>query len=171
MANPLICWKNLLEGSAYVITTGSEIAGAPLSNAWNNDTLRGAVVEADGNGVFSVDITVNNAIAFEVSPWGFAPWGQYVINSLVIGAHRHDSAGFRTTGLTWSFAGVDVVDTYPENASYVLPLLNNEITSNVITLTMAGASANQGISIPALFAGHAIEMGGIEYGFDQYDEQ
>jgi len=168
---PIIAWRNALEGATYTFTVGTEEAGYPLSNAWTNDTLRVAQVTADASGTVSVDITLaNNLVGYGVMPWGVGPYGGYSGDVFVLGAHRHQSAGYRTSGLQWSVGGQVITDIWPNNTS-VFQRLTQPITGTSVTLTITGAAANQLITIPELYFGPVIDMPYLDYNFDEYDER
>jgi len=169
--SPMLCWKNLLVGSTYAITSGAEDVTAPLSNAWNADTLRAARVTADASGVFSAVVNPSFLdVAYNGGGFDHLPYAMWGIDAIVIGANRHDSAGFRTSGLTWSFAGESFVDIYPENKSFIIAK-TIPLAANMLQITLSGAAANQMIVLPELFAGQAIQMPFIDLGFDPYDER
>ena len=166
----MILWHNLLAGAAYTVDIGTEEAGRPMSNVANLDTLRPAQITADPSGVAQVTWTLPGSIGYGVEPFGFGPWGgQWPIEAIVLGANRHQSAGFRTPGLTWEIAGLTIQDIWPDNTAVIVKPSAPVMTSTV-TLKITGAAAGQLITIPELYVGPAITMPYLDLGYDPYRE-
>jgi len=168
--SPMLLWYNLLAGQPYTVTAGTEEAGRPISNVANLDTLRPAQIAADATGTATITWTLAPGIGYGTMPFGFGPWGgQWPIEAIVLGANRHQSAGFRTTGLTWSIAGETIIDIWPTNSAVVI-IPPTPFVGTTMTLTITGAAAGQLITIPELYVGPAITMPYLDLGYDPYHE-
>lgn len=171
---PLIGWKNILLGSSYVVNKGAEIAGREFSNVWNVDLLTTAQIEADSSGDVKITVTIGAGdIPYGAGGYGEGSYGVLASDLFIIGAHRHDSAGFRTAGgrILATLDGtpvVDRLDIWPENASVAFPF--DSAAGTTLVLDFTGFAAYQVVNIPELFFGPSIQMPGLHAGYDPYDE-
>lgn len=179
MINPTICWNNLLVGCTYIVNLGTDSTNAPFSNAWNGRTSRPALPIADANGDFQVTFTLTNSqTGYGTLPYG---WGAYggiqAVNSFIMGASRADPLGARFLGGNIKLeantgAWVTVLDeamVFPINMS---SFFNVAAHTGTVTyrLTIYNQPPNQTVSVPEMFLGEKIQLGGIAYGFDPYGE-
>ena len=168
---PLICFHNLLSDAPYTVSAGTEYPGAPAGNMGNLDLLRPAQIEADASGVVQVDFTTPSAYGWGSVVYGLGPYGgTWRIDAIILGAHRHESGGYRTTGLTWEIAGYQVQDIWPENASILIKPATPIVPGSTITVRITGAAPGQLITIPELYVGPALAMPHLDLGYDPYHE-
>lgn len=168
---PLLLWHNLIEGATHTVNAGTEYPGAPAANMANGDTLRPCQIEADASGVIEVAFDAPAGYGYGSMPFGFGPYGgAWNIEAIVLGANRHQSAGFRTPGLTWTISGHQVLDIWPTSSAVVIPLDTPITPGATITVRIEGASANQLVTIPELYVGPALTMPHLDLGFDPYNE-
>lgn len=167
--NPLLLYFNN-EPDQYSMIAGVENSGLLFSEAFTWDALRNWIVTTDVSGVVTVQMD------FLAAP---------TINYLVLGAHRHDAAGFRFSGGSvglqyWNGAAfVDCLATTAITAETNRPSIQ-EVAAHTVTvnggyysyqLTLSGLSITSDIALPELFLGDALVMPGIKYGYDPYLEE
>lgn len=103
---PIIAYDNLLANSAVNVTLerGTEDSAYPLSNAWDWDMLSPAYVTADAAGEVWMLVDMPRtvfSVPFGTGPFGYGAFGGYSnearpVAALVLGGHRHESAGYRS---------------------------------------------------------------------------
>jgi len=168
---PLLCWRNLLAGASYTVIAGTEVAGYEADRMANNDTLRGCRMTADSNGDVIVDFATASGYGYGSIPYGFGPWGgNWPIDAIVLGANRHQSAGWRTPGLTWTVAGEQITDIWPQSTAVIVRPAAPIVPGTTIRVQISGAAAGQQVTIPELYAGPALAMPYLDLGYDPYNE-
>jgi len=169
---PAIMWRNLLAEGTVTLLAGTEEPGFPLANAFIADPLRPARIAADATGTirFQVDIAAVRAVGYGTAGYGIGPFGRWTVQGIVLGAARHDPAGWRTARLAWTVNGVPLTDYGWENKSWIV-LLDPPIDADVLTFEITGLAAGQVVSIPALAAGAVLRMPALDLGFDPYTEE
>lgn len=168
---PVICWNNLLAGATYTVAAGTELAGALASDMANGDTLRPAQIEADANGVVEVVFDTPGSIGYGDMPFGFGPFGGvWQIEAIVLGANRHQSAGWRTEGLTWSVQNQTIKDIWAGSEAVIIRPDTPIDPGAQITVRATGAAPQQPVTIPELYVGPVIEMPYLDLGYDPYNE-
>ena len=181
MNEPLIAWNNLLAaaGVAYVMDNGAESTGAPVSNAFTWDILKTAIVEADAGGIVKFTVTLPAGAGF-TGPFGAGGFGGGgfggipSLDTIIFGASRHDSGGFRTPATANYIVSVDgtpiltEADVWPENKSIIRKVAL--VSATAISFEFNGYAANELVTIPELFAGPSLAMPFVDLGFDSYHE-
>ena len=188
--NPLIGWKNLIAlGNTPTVTTGTDSVANPISNVFNGFTTRPALPITDGAGVVVVLFEGLNdggagfgSIGFGEGGFGDTVFGgAYKADLFIIGAARHNPAGYHFTGGNvkielfddgigdW-FTVVDEAIAMPENKSQMYQLAASVGTILSARLTISGQAADSSINIPELYLGPSIIMPFIDLGFDPYIE-
>lgn len=188
--NPLIGWKNLLAlGDDPIFTAGSDSVANPIANVFNGFTTRPALPITDGTGTVAIEfIGLNSgdgfgAVGFGAGGFGGVAFGgSYKAELFVLGAARHNPAGYHFTGGNikielfddgtgaW-FTVVDEAISAPENKSQMYQLAASVGKVSMARLTISGQAANSSINIPELYLGPSIVMPFIDLGFDPYIER
>jgi len=153
----------------YALITGLEQSGTFLTEAWTWDALRAAFVTSDVAGEIAATFRVNGS-----TPTHF-----------ILGAHRHDSAGFRlTTGTLeleaytaagWVSVGTIDLTANPANISELLILSAYtpvEIAGHyVFRMSVTGLRGDTDYVFPELFLGEVLTMPGITLPYDSAEEE
>lgn len=170
---PIIAYNNLLDGLqdgtvTYAFTVGTDNTAAPFTNVSNKDKINPALPLSDAAGGASITISLPTATAAQC---------------LIIGADRHDGAGFKTTGGTFALdywngaAWVSLIaataltaantSTIYKLAAHTLGLSGGVYQYRIV---YAGFTALSNFSIPELYLGTYLEMPPVDFGFDEYNE-
>ena len=165
---PIIAHQNLLDSFAYTVTVGADETFAPITNVANGDKLRPALPVTDASGGLSITFDFTNATAAEV---------------FILGADRHDAAGYKTTGGTFALdywngtafvSLISATSLTAKDTSTIYKLSTHTLGLNGAVfqyrLAYAGLTASATTVIPELFLGTALEMPPVDYGFDDYPE-
>jgi len=157
------------------IDTGVESAGGEITEAATWDTLKPAIVDADEFGIIGIILWA----------YGDAP------DLLIVGAHKHDSTGFRfdqgtvsaySTGPLGSGASVILVGTKSMAGNRNDPVLikladistYSPYTSaggRIYRIEFTGLAPNETYVIPELFFGKALELPPMDYNYDESLEE
>jgi len=167
--NPLLLWDNK-RPDTYSLITGAENSGLLFGEAQKWDCLRNYIVTTDSSGIVTIQL---NYLAIPG------------IDKLVMGAHRHESSG-------WRFSGGSVQLQYWNGTAWTDCLATTAITALVdepeifdvaahvvvlnagyysYRLTLSGFTAFTDIAIPEIFIGPSLSMPFVELGFDPSSEE
>jgi len=167
--DPLILYGNKIPDQ-YSMVAGVEQSGLLFGEAQTWDCLRNWIVTTDGTGVVTVqlDYLADPGLAY-----------------LILGAHRHDTAGAR-------FSGGSVQLQYWNGSAYANCLAATAITAATnepslhqlsahtivvasgyysYRMTISGMLTNSDIALPELFLGDAMVMPSLSLGFDPLTEE
>jgi len=166
---PLIAYNNLLESTSLItMVAGTNNTSAPMTNVYDKDKLNPAIPQADATGTVTVTFDLPTATSAQV---------------FIMGADRHDAAGFKSTGGTFTLSYWNGVAFVTLLSAVTISAANTatiyKLTTHILglsgavyqyQLTYTGFIANSSISIPELFLGQVLELPPVDYGFDEYNE-
>ena len=186
---PIIPWDNQLANPvvAYTVEDGADGTGSPLTEAWTYDALRLAIPKADASGDFTVLFTITPEYGFGEGPFGGGYFGGFGLpRSIILGAHQHDSEGFRFSGgsirvaVNTASGYVDILSTTAivagtnEPAYHALdehePLADGSGNFNY-RVYITGLTASTDFVLPEMFLGPVLTMPRMNYGFDDEEEE
>jgi len=174
--NPLIGWLNLAKNAQATVTVGTIRYGSNLNDAFEPTPDMPAVLECDAAGEVHIQFTPD----FRDKGWGNFRWGLepllgYTVDALIIGASRHDAAGFHfESGAISLFADTtQILNTKfyaPKNES-ALFIIDPHTRGSIYTLKLTGFPPNATVVVPLLFMGSTLRMPYLNFGYDTYPDK